>query len=94
MHIRNLENSSTHIARWLEFLQEFTSEIQHRPGTANGNADGLSRRYDCQFEEMPSGSEAVTMDILRHITAEDNTYQPANASTGHASQSNANGTEY
>lgn len=31
-------------ARWLDLIAEFNFVIQHRPGTANGNADGLSRR--------------------------------------------------
>jgi hypothetical protein len=30
------------MARWLEILYEFDMDIQHRPGTKHGNADGLS----------------------------------------------------
>ena len=31
-------------ARWLEILEEFDYDIQHRPGRNHGNADALSRR--------------------------------------------------
>ena len=32
------------IARWLERLQQYDFEIQHRAGTKHGNADALSRQ--------------------------------------------------
>ena len=36
-------------ARWLERLQEYDFDIQHRPGKSHGNADGLSRLpCDCR----------------------------------------------
>ena len=40
-------------ARWCEILEEFDFEIQHRPGRAHGNADGLSRRpcRQCNWDE-------------------------------------------
>ena len=31
------------MARWLERLNEFDFEVEHRPGLLHGNADGLSR---------------------------------------------------
>lgn len=31
-------------ARWLSLIEEFTFDIQHRPGERHGNADALSRR--------------------------------------------------
>jgi len=31
-------------ARWLEQLEEYTFEVQHRPGERHGNADAMSRR--------------------------------------------------
>ena len=34
-------------ARWLEQLEEYDFEVQHRPGTRHGNADALSR-LPCQ----------------------------------------------
>ena len=32
-------------ARWLDFIEEFDFELQHRAGVAHGNADTLSRKY-------------------------------------------------
>ena len=31
-------------ARWLEIMEEFDFEVEHRPGVKHGNADALSRR--------------------------------------------------
>ena len=31
------------MARWLAYIEQFDFEIQHRAGTKDGNADGLSR---------------------------------------------------
>ena len=31
------------LVRWIMILQEYSFTIQHRPGIAHGNADGLSR---------------------------------------------------
>jgi len=35
---------SSQVARWLEFLAEFSYWIEHRPGKKHGIADELSRR--------------------------------------------------
>ena len=35
-------------ARWLDFIEEFDFELQHRAGTAHGNADALSRIYSAE----------------------------------------------
>jgi len=32
------------LAQWLTFIEQFDYEIEHRPGTKHGNADGLSRK--------------------------------------------------
>lgn len=41
------------LARWLERLQEFDFEVQHRKGESHKNADGLSRRlcetFGCEY---------------------------------------------
>ena len=34
------------LARWIDFLQPYQFEIEHRPGVKHGNADALSRRPD------------------------------------------------
>ncbi|GBM48168.1 Retrovirus-related Pol polyprotein from transposon 297 [Araneus ventricosus] len=40
----NFKEPEGQIARWIERLQEYDFEIQHRKGTSHGNADALSRR--------------------------------------------------
>ncbi|GBM51782.1 Retrovirus-related Pol polyprotein from transposon 297 [Araneus ventricosus] len=40
----NFREPEGQIARWIQRLQEFNFEIQHRKGTSHGNADALSRR--------------------------------------------------
>ncbi len=45
MNFRNVEGQ---LARWLEELQRFNMDIQHRPGKDHGNADALSRRPEGQ----------------------------------------------
>lgn len=46
MSFRNLEGQ---LARWLERLQQYDFEIQHRKGKVHKNSDGLSRRL-CEVE--------------------------------------------
>ncbi|GBM68435.1 Retrovirus-related Pol polyprotein from transposon 297 [Araneus ventricosus] len=40
----NFKEPESQIARWIQRLQEYDFEIQHRKGTPHGNADALSRR--------------------------------------------------
>ncbi|GBM69539.1 Transposon Ty3-I Gag-Pol polyprotein [Araneus ventricosus] len=40
----NFREPEGQIARWIQTLQEYDFEIQHRTGTSHGNADALSRR--------------------------------------------------
>ncbi|GBL58161.1 Retrovirus-related Pol polyprotein from transposon 297 [Araneus ventricosus] len=40
----NFKEPEVQIARWIQRLQEYDFEIQHRKGTSHGNADALSRR--------------------------------------------------
>ena len=42
------------VARWLERLQEYDCEIQHRPGKEHVNADSLSRRPRRNHGDCPS----------------------------------------
>ena len=41
--LRKFKNPEGQIARWLEVLETFNFDIQHRPGAKHGNADALSR---------------------------------------------------
>jgi len=43
-HLRRTPEPVGQQARWLDLLAEFNFTIQHRPGEASKNADGLSRR--------------------------------------------------
>ncbi|GBN69688.1 Retrovirus-related Pol polyprotein from transposon 297 [Araneus ventricosus] len=63
------------IARWIQRLQEYDFEIQHRKGTSHGNADALSRRpcgescKHCTNAEKKFGMET---DIsVKVLTTED-----------------------
>ncbi|GBM89606.1 Retrovirus-related Pol polyprotein from transposon 297, partial [Araneus ventricosus] len=63
------------IARWIQRLQEYVFEIQHRKGTSHGNADALSRRpckescKHCTNAEKKFGMET---DIsVKVLTTED-----------------------
>ena len=38
---------SAQVARWLEILAEFQYSLEHRAGLKHGNADGLSRKPQC-----------------------------------------------
>uniref|UniRef100_A0A3P9LNX3 ribonuclease H n=1 Tax=Oryzias latipes TaxID=8090 RepID=A0A3P9LNX3_ORYLA len=40
----NFKQPEGQVARWLEILQEYAFEVQHRPGHQHSNADALSRR--------------------------------------------------
>jgi len=42
--ITNFKRPEGQLARWIEFLGNYTFEIKHRAGTKHGNADGMSRR--------------------------------------------------
>ncbi|GBM17770.1 hypothetical protein AVEN_99652-1 [Araneus ventricosus] len=41
---QELEQPEGQIARWIQGVQEYDFEIQHRKRTSHGNADTLSRR--------------------------------------------------
>ncbi|GBM15589.1 Transposon Ty3-I Gag-Pol polyprotein [Araneus ventricosus] len=73
--IGNEEEPEGQIARWIQRLQEYDFEIQHRKGTSHGNADALSRRpckescKHCTNAEKKFGMET---DIsVKFLTTED-----------------------
>ena len=59
--LTNLKNIQGMLARWLAKLQQFNFDIEHRPGTQHGNADGLSRCPQCD-----RGSCAPTSTTHQH----------------------------
>jgi len=46
------------MARWLAYIEQFNFEIQHRPESKHGNADGLSR--NSSLDDMVNDREALT----------------------------------
>ena len=46
--LTNLKNIQGMLARWLAKLQQFNFDIEHRPGTQHGNADGLLCCPQCE----------------------------------------------
>ena len=58
--IRTDHGSLRWLMRWLQVLSQYDFEIEHRPGTAHKNADGLSRRpcADCRFCERQESKES------------------------------------
>jgi len=47
-------------ARWLEILEEFDFNVQHRPGTQHVNADSLSRRVASASSSLPENIDWPT----------------------------------
>lgn len=58
------------MARWLERLQQYSFDIQHRPGSRHGNADALSRRAcdDCKHCIRAEQLESEAIQHA-HVTA-------------------------
>ncbi|GBM01726.1 Retrovirus-related Pol polyprotein from transposon 297 [Araneus ventricosus] len=62
----NFKEPEGQIARWIQRLQEYDFEIQHRKGTSRGNADALPRRpcrescKHCSNAEKKFGIETDT----------------------------------
>ena len=58
-------------ARWLEVMEEFSFDIEHRPGKKHANADALSRRpcRQCTIDEETPGSDAVYNVRIRKVEA-------------------------
>ncbi|GBO31696.1 Transposon Ty3-G Gag-Pol polyprotein, partial [Araneus ventricosus] len=53
----NFREPEGQIARWIQRLQEYDFEIQHRKGTSHGNADALSRKSFLTTEDAWSSNE-------------------------------------
>ncbi len=43
-YLKTKRSPNKRLTRWAVFLQGYTFEVRYRPGTRNGNADGLSRQ--------------------------------------------------
>ena len=71
--LMNFKNPEGQTARWLEVMGTYTFEIQHRPGTRHGNADGLSRRpcEDCEQCSRVERNSARQQTITPQLKGDD-----------------------
>ena len=46
-------------ARWLEITEEYSFQVEHRPGSRHGNADGLSRRQYTMYQRSSAEQDQV-----------------------------------
>ena len=53
------------VARWIEALQDYDFEVQHRAGRLQSNADALSRRpcEDCRHCERQEERDGATLQV-------------------------------
>ncbi|GBM41568.1 hypothetical protein AVEN_100601-1 [Araneus ventricosus] len=75
--VLNFKEPEGQIARWIQRLQEYDFEIQHRKGTSHGNADALSRRpctescKHCTNAEKKFGMEIdISVKVLTTISVD------------------------
>ncbi|GBM40902.1 Retrovirus-related Pol polyprotein from transposon 297 [Araneus ventricosus] len=73
----NFKEPEGQTARWIQRLQEYDFEIQHRKGTSHGNADALSRRpctescKHCTNAERKFGMEIdISVKVLTTTSAD------------------------
>ncbi|GBM06797.1 Retrovirus-related Pol polyprotein from transposon 297 [Araneus ventricosus] len=73
----NFKEPEGQIARWIQRLQEYDFETQHRKGTSHGNADALSRRpckescKQCTNAEKKFGMERdISVKVLTTTTVD------------------------
>lgn len=73
--LMQFKNPEGQIARWLQRLQEYQFQIQHRRGSKHNNADALSRRpciEDCRHCQKVEGNESLFADCrLTKINSDD-----------------------
>ena len=63
----NFRQPEGQVARWIETLQQYDFDIEHRPGVSHGNADSLSRRPclqdSCKHCERLDTHETVALPV-------------------------------
>ncbi|GBN53350.1 hypothetical protein AVEN_221599-1 [Araneus ventricosus] len=69
------EEPEGQIARWIQKLQEYHFEIQHRKGTSHGNADALSRRpyplSSCEIQKAQLEDPAIKPILEKKLNSAD-----------------------
>ena len=61
----NLKDSHGRLARWALTLQPYRFTLVHRSGTANANADGLSRDQGSRVKEEGVSGKTLTVKVPR-----------------------------
>ena len=60
-------------ARWLEIMEEFDFQVEHRPGVRHGNADALSRRpchvKSCACRQKETTKSVVDAGYIQAVTS-------------------------
>ena len=61
--LRTSRHLNRRLTRWAMFLQDYDFDLQYRPGSQNGNADGLSRQcWSGRRQEDRPEERNVTVD--------------------------------
>ena len=68
----NFKSPEGQLARWLEQLQQYDFEVQHRPGAGHNNADALSRR-PCLYQPCRHCDRLESRDHLHEKQRESGT---------------------
>ena len=72
VHLNNLRDVGGRISRWTMFLQQFNFSVEHKSGTANGNADGLSRTPSTQLTAaITEVEESDHFTVIKEAQAKD-----------------------
>ena len=56
-YLNSLKETRGIYTRWLNFMQGFTYQVVHQPGTTNQNADAISRMEDLPETPEDTGEE-------------------------------------
>ncbi|KAF8795542.1 Transposon Ty3-I Gag-Pol polyprotein like [Argiope bruennichi] len=73
-------------ARWVQRLQKYDKDIQHRKGTSHGNANALSRGpcpENCKHGTKVEEKFGVTAPAIRRATSDDDPWSDANVCKSH-----------
>ena len=69
LYLRSAKELIGQQARWLDFIEEFNFDLQHRAGVSHGNADALSRKYSSSDQ---NATQSCIQCRKRGMVREDN----------------------
>ena len=76
-HLGSMKDSHGRLARWALALQPYQFTIVHRAGTANANADGLSRDQGSRSKERGVSEKPLTGEFLMDSVKNNETKETA-----------------